>query len=75
MPNQAEINVDPKVPIIRACKPLVRPRLVLNYCDYNMYKFIIDMLEAYKQTTNNIVALKTFLNTRTTSSTWALYLR
>jgi len=34
MPNQAEINVDPKAPIIRVCKPLVRPRLVLNYCEY-----------------------------------------
>ncbi len=29
--------------------------------DYNMYKYIIDMLEAFKQTTNNIVAHKNLL--------------
>ena len=54
-------NFKLKLPAYAASVGITPAEVTATINDYNMYKYVIDMLEAYKQTTNNIVAYKNLL--------------
>ncbi len=54
-------NFKTKLPLYATTVGITPAEVTSTVNDYNMYKYMLDMLEAYKQTTNNIVSYKDIL--------------